>query len=121
MRVTSSPYGEAKMLFCTEVCIQVLVGLFSGLYKKRWEMFIDDAGRILKTGTEFNQKVFDERIKEWEWKWVNGNEIYPDTPTGRSHCGFDGNVQKICRQNCERIQRQSRTIEQITRPTIIEK
>lgn len=57
-------------------------GLFSGFYKKRWEMFIEDAGRILKTGTEFNQKVFDEKIKDWEWKWVNGTEVYPDQAQG---------------------------------------
>ena len=57
-------------------------GLFAGFYKKRWEMFIDDAGLTLKTGTAFNQERFDEKVKEWEWKWVNSHEQYTDKPEG---------------------------------------
>ncbi len=44
MRATSSHYGEARMLFWHEYAYRYWSGLFSGFYKKRWEMFIDDAG-----------------------------------------------------------------------------
>lgn len=57
-------------------------GLFTGFYKKRWEMFIRDAGVALKNGTNLNQEQFDEKVKEWEWQWVNSNETYPLTPVG---------------------------------------
>ncbi|MBR3854497.1 MAG: hypothetical protein IKM41_08095, partial [Tidjanibacter sp.] len=29
---------------------------------------------------EFDQKLFDEQSKEWEWEWTFGKECYPTTP-----------------------------------------
>ena len=27
---------------------------------------------------------FDEKIKQWEWKWVNKEESYPTEPSGNA-------------------------------------
>ncbi|WP_250318004.1 alpha-N-acetylglucosaminidase [Pedobacter sp. B4-66] len=57
-------------------------GLFNGFYGKRWKMFITEASDALKSKKTFDQKVFTEKIKNWEWDWVNGTELYPDQPSG---------------------------------------
>jgi Alpha-N-acetylglucosaminidase (NAGLU). len=57
-------------------------GLFNGFYGKRWKMFISEASDALKTKKVFDQKGFTEKVKTWEWNWVNGTEQYPDQPTG---------------------------------------
>lgn len=57
-------------------------GLFKGFYKKRWELFINAANLSLNTGKKFNHDAVDEKIKAWEWKWVNSNETYPDKTQG---------------------------------------
>ena len=30
----------------------------------------------------FDQEGFTDRVKKWEWDWVNGSETYPDKPVG---------------------------------------
>lgn len=57
-------------------------GLFNGFYGKRWKMFITEASDALKSKKAFDQKAFTEKIKNWEWDWVNGTELYPDQPSG---------------------------------------
>jgi alpha-N-acetylglucosaminidase len=57
-------------------------GLFKGIYKKRWELFIDAATLSLNTGRKFNPEAVDEKVKAWEWQWVNSNELYPDKTQG---------------------------------------
>ncbi|WP_432714564.1 alpha-N-acetylglucosaminidase [Pedobacter sp.] len=57
-------------------------GLFKGFYKKRWQLFIDDATIALEKGKTFDQDNFAEKVKQWEWKWVNSRESYPDKPVG---------------------------------------
>jgi alpha-N-acetylglucosaminidase len=57
-------------------------GLFKGFYKKRWELFLNDATESLNTGKKFDQDAFIEKVKEWEWTWVNSNETYPDKTQG---------------------------------------
>lgn len=32
----------------------------------------------MKAHKKIDEKVFDEKIKDWEWNWVNSHESYPD-------------------------------------------
>lgn len=57
-------------------------GLLQGFYKKRWEQFVTAATASLDAGKSFDQEAFNEKIKEWEWNWVNSHELYPDKPVG---------------------------------------
>ena len=53
-------------------------GLIDSYYKKRWEIFFDDARKSLKDSTPFNQKLFDKKIAEFEWKWCESE--FKDNP-----------------------------------------
>ncbi|MHC1690717.1 MAG: alpha-N-acetylglucosaminidase [Bacteroidales bacterium] len=53
-------------------------GLIDSYYKKRWEIFFDDARKSLKDSTPFDQKLFDKKIAEFEWKWCESE--YKDNP-----------------------------------------
>lgn len=52
-------------------------GLLNGFYKVRWQKFINQVIDDLSRQKEFDQQKFDEQIKDWEWQWVNSNELYP--------------------------------------------
>jgi len=54
-------------------------GLIDSYYKKRWEIFFDDARKSLKDSTTFDQKLFDQKIAEFEWKWCESE--YKDNST----------------------------------------
>jgi alpha-N-acetylglucosaminidase len=57
-------------------------GLFNGFYKKRWEMFVREVESTTRAGKKFDQQAFNEKVKDWEWNWVNSTESYPDKPKG---------------------------------------
>ena len=57
-------------------------GMLNGFYKIRWQKFFDKVESDLMHKKNFNQNQFDEEIKNWEWNWVNGNEIYTTHPKG---------------------------------------
>ncbi|MFC6996799.1 alpha-N-acetylglucosaminidase [Rufibacter roseus] len=57
-------------------------GLLNGYYKKRWQQYFDYVTGQMQKGQEIDQKAFDERIKNWEWQWVNSTESYPDETKG---------------------------------------
>ncbi|KAA8483139.1 alpha-N-acetylglucosaminidase [Arcticibacter tournemirensis] len=57
-------------------------GLISSFYKPRWEQFFSFANQQLKSGAKLDQKAFEERMKDWEWKWVNMNDVFPEQPSG---------------------------------------
>lgn len=57
-------------------------GLFNGFYGKRWQTFIDETTNALAQGKSFDQEAFETRMKDWEWNWVNGRELYTDQPQG---------------------------------------
>jgi len=59
-------------------------GLLNGYYKKRWQQYFDYVTGQMQKEQEIDQKAFDEKIKNWEWQWVNSNESYPDKTTGSS-------------------------------------
>jgi alpha-N-acetylglucosaminidase len=35
-----------------------------------------------RNGIRYDDKAFDEKIKKWEWDWVNAKEVYPSMPKG---------------------------------------
>ncbi|HEY5591088.1 MAG TPA: alpha-N-acetylglucosaminidase [Paludibacter sp.] len=51
-------------------------GMLNGFYKIRWEKFFDQVNRDMVQNKEFDQKLFDEVMKDWEWNWVNATETY---------------------------------------------
>jgi len=57
-------------------------GMLKGFYKARWDQFFDYIDSCRDNKKEPDLKMFEERMKDWEWKWVNGNEAYPDKPQG---------------------------------------
>ena len=54
-------------------------GLFNDFYKPRWEQFFD---QVRQDWQKFDQKAFDEEIKQWEWQWVISNNEFPVEPSG---------------------------------------
>lgn len=59
-------------------------GMLNGFYKIRWEMFNEQVCSDLKNGRKFDQKSFDNKMKDWEWSWINSNETYPTAPKGNA-------------------------------------
>ncbi|MEA4937252.1 MAG: alpha-N-acetylglucosaminidase C-terminal domain-containing protein, partial [Paludibacter sp.] len=57
-------------------------GMLNGFYKVRWQAFIDQVNKDMLRKKTFNQKKFDEQMKNWEWKWINSNETYTTLPQG---------------------------------------
>ena len=63
-----SSWGDRGNLL-TDYADRTWAGLVSSYYKPRWEMFFDDAEAALEAGVEFDQKAFDEKCKDFEYKW----------------------------------------------------
>lgn len=57
-------------------------GLLKGFYKPRWQQFYAAAMEAARQGKKYDDKAFDEKIKEWEWRWVNSREPYATRPVG---------------------------------------
>jgi alpha-N-acetylglucosaminidase len=57
-------------------------GLLTGFYKPRWQQFFNRMMTQARQGKNFEEANFEEDIKNWEWNWVNGREIYPDRAAG---------------------------------------
>lgn len=57
-------------------------GLISSFYKPRWQQFFSYASQQLKSGAKLDQKAFEEKVKHWEWEWVNKNDLFPEKPGG---------------------------------------
>jgi alpha-N-acetylglucosaminidase len=57
-------------------------GLLKDFYKPRWQKFLSSMIDCLEQKKDFDQKVFDEGIKEWEWSWVTKNNRYSSEPKG---------------------------------------
>ncbi|MBR7128927.1 MAG: alpha-N-acetylglucosaminidase [Tidjanibacter sp.] len=55
-------------------------GMVGGFYIPRWERFFASVREAMSKEVEFDQKLFDEQSKEWEWEWTFGKECYPTTP-----------------------------------------
>jgi alpha-N-acetylglucosaminidase len=57
-------------------------GLLSGFYQVRWIKFFNYAEECLQNSTEPDMVAFGKELREWEWKWVQGNEPYRNKPVG---------------------------------------
>ncbi len=51
-------------------------GMLKDFYLPRWRQFYTSAIQALDSNIAFDQKAFEERMKAWEWKWVNSQNIY---------------------------------------------
>jgi len=59
-------------------------GLIKGFYKPRWEMFFTSLNKSLASKTSFDSKDFENKVKDWEWAWVNQHDKYPAVTSGNS-------------------------------------
>ncbi|HSC37537.1 MAG TPA: alpha-N-acetylglucosaminidase [Chitinophagaceae bacterium] len=57
-------------------------GMLNGFYKPRWQAFFNAVQQSMQEKKPFDEKAFEERIKDWEWNWVNAHELYTDKPQG---------------------------------------
>lgn len=60
-------------------------GLLNGFYRPRWEIFRTDVLAAMQSGRAFNPNTFEEKIKNWEWHWVNAQSQYPAQPAGDTY------------------------------------
>ncbi|RYZ50832.1 MAG: alpha-N-acetylglucosaminidase, partial [Chitinophagaceae bacterium] len=70
-------WGDKNSTLREYACRQ-WAGLLNGYYKSRWKQFFDYVNQQMQSRLPVDEKVFDSRIKEWEWKWVNSSEAYAD-------------------------------------------
>ena len=59
-------------------------GMVRSFYKPRWEQFFTYATSCLRENRTFDDKWFDDKMKDWEWAWVNNQEKFSETPSGNS-------------------------------------
>jgi alpha-N-acetylglucosaminidase len=59
-------------------------GLIKGFYKPRWEMYFEGLNHSLINKSPFDSNAFENKVKDWEWNWVNKHDTYPDKITGNS-------------------------------------
>ena len=59
-------------------------GLISGYYKVRWEKFIEEIRKELRTDVPYNEVAFDDELMTWMDEWSSANDMYPHQPQGES-------------------------------------
>lgn len=59
-------------------------GMVKSFYKPRWEQFFNYATSCLRENRTFNDKWFDDKMKDWEWAWVKNQEKFSEMPLGNS-------------------------------------
>lgn len=58
-------------------------GLIKDFYKPRWAQYFVYLRQKMERGDRMEETVFDQAIKNWEWKWVNTTGGgYSEQPTG---------------------------------------
>ncbi len=57
-------------------------GLLTGFYEPRWRQFFSYVQTCMKDNKSVDMNYFDNKIEDWEWKWVHGHERYATTPQG---------------------------------------
>lgn len=45
-------------------------------------MFIDEVALCISQNKKYNHEANDDKVRTWEWEWVNGTEEYSDQPQG---------------------------------------
>ena len=59
-------------------------GLINNFYKARWAQFFTYVNTCMQQHKSVDEKYFDEKMKDWEWQWVNAHELYAATPKGNA-------------------------------------
>lgn len=59
-------------------------GLINNFYKARWAQFFTYVNACMQQHKPVDEKYFDEKMKDWEWQWVNAHELYTATPKGNA-------------------------------------
>lgn len=59
-------------------------GLLNDFYKPRWQQFFAKTEQALSNQKDVNLGTFTDRLKDWEWKWVNERKDYPVTTKGNA-------------------------------------
>ena len=59
-------------------------GLIKGFYKPRWQMFFTGLNQSLVNKQPFDGAAFENKVKDWEWAWVNKHDKYLGIVTGNS-------------------------------------
>ncbi|MGN6417846.1 MAG: alpha-N-acetylglucosaminidase [Pseudobacter sp.] len=57
-------------------------GMLKDFYLLRWQQFYSAAIDALNSNRNFDQKSFEEKMKAWEWQWVNKQDKFSDVPAG---------------------------------------
>lgn len=57
-------------------------GLIKGFYKPRWKLFLQELDKSIETKRPFDAASFENKVKDWEWGWVNGHDKYSSIATG---------------------------------------
>lgn len=57
-------------------------GMLSHFYLPRWTQFFGYLNQCKGQGKEPDFKLFEERIKDWEWQWVNSTDEFKDRAEG---------------------------------------
>ena len=59
-------------------------GMINGFYKPRWQQYFTYVGTSMLAKKQIDPVYFDNRMKTWEWNWVNSHEYYREQPQGNS-------------------------------------
>jgi alpha-N-acetylglucosaminidase len=59
-------------------------GLLTDFYEARWQQFFRIIQEALDAGQQPQLSDFDQKIKEWEWSWVNARKDFPVNPSGNT-------------------------------------
>jgi alpha-N-acetylglucosaminidase len=59
-------------------------GMVKSFYKPRWEQFFTYTISCMKENKTLDEKWFDDKMKDWEWAWVNNQEKFTEIPSGNS-------------------------------------
>jgi alpha-N-acetylglucosaminidase len=57
-------------------------GLLKNFYRARWQQYFTYVGSCMRQQKPVDDTYFDEKMKDWEWKWVNAKELYPVVTQG---------------------------------------
>lgn len=61
-------------------------GMYAGFYLPRWQRFFAGLRRAEVAGEAFDQQAFEAQVRDWEWAWVEREDIpaatVPDDPAG---------------------------------------
>jgi alpha-N-acetylglucosaminidase len=59
-------------------------GLIKNFYRARWEQYFTYVSACMRQKKAIDDKYFDEKMKDWEWQWVNAHELYPVVTQGNA-------------------------------------